>query len=53
MMVRIGYRYQHPKGCTFFKIGFTPYINGGISFFGDPDLVFPWGGIALGCTLRK
>ncbi|MCH7413640.1 hypothetical protein MM213_09100 [Belliella sp. R4-6] len=46
--LRIGYRYQQPKGGFFFRVGYTPGFN--LSFSSQNPVEFHplWGGISLG-----
>ncbi|WP_207432032.1 hypothetical protein [Sabulibacter ruber] len=53
-LVRLGYRYQRSDGGLFFKAGFTPIIQTrkDIKYITDSPLA-PWGGIAIGYTLKN
>jgi hypothetical protein len=51
---RIGYRYQKENGGVFFKAGFTPIIRFKKDWESyNPKYVYPWGGLAIGYTLKN
>jgi hypothetical protein len=51
---RLGYRYQKKEGGMFLKAGFTPLLQFKNKVYENgSSIFFPWGGLAIGFTLKN
>ena len=46
--LRLGYRFQKNSQGLYYKVAFTPLLNKGYTFLGDPLYIIPWAGFTIG-----